>query len=45
MNIMGMSILHFVDGKIKDEWISNNDLQWLKQLGYIVMPPSTVKEK
>ena len=45
MNIMGMSIIHFVDGKIKDEWISNNDLQWLKQLGYIIMPPSTDKEK
>lgn len=45
MNIMGMSILHFVDGKIKDEWISNNDLQWLKQLDYIIMPPSTDKEK
>lgn len=45
MKIMGMSILHFVDGKIKDEWIANNDLQWLKQLGYTIMPPSTEKEK
>ena len=44
MNIMGMSILHFVDGKIKDEWISNNDLQWLKERDYIIMPPSTDME-
>ena len=45
MNIMGMSIIHFVDGKIKDEWISNNDLSWLKQLDYVIVPPSTDKEK
>ena len=37
----GMSIVHFVDGKIKDEWIANNDLNWLNQLGYTVLPPST----
>lgn len=36
----GMSIAHFVDGKIKDEWIANNDLNWLSQLGYTVLPPS-----
>jgi len=36
----GMSIAHFVDGKIEDEWIANNDLHWLTQLGYTVLPPS-----
>ena len=45
MNIKGMSIIHFVEGKIKDEWISNNDLSWLQQLDYVIMPPSTVEEK
>lgn len=39
LNIPGISILHFVDGKIKDEWISNNDLQWLEQLDYSIKPP------
>jgi len=39
LNIPGMSILHFVDGKIKDEWIANNDLLWLKQLNYSIKPP------
>jgi hypothetical protein len=44
LNIPGMSILHFVDGKIKDEWISNNDLLWLEQLNYSIKPPE-VKQK
>ena len=44
LNIMGMSIIHFIDGKIKDEWISNNDLSWLQQLGYTIEHPSTDKE-
>jgi ketosteroid isomerase-like protein len=39
LNIPGMSILHFADGKIKDEWISNNDLLWLEQLDYSIAPP------
>jgi ketosteroid isomerase-like protein len=39
LNIMGMSILHFEDGRIKDEWISNNDLLWLEQLNYTIIPP------
>jgi len=45
LNIMGMSIIHFVNGKITDEWISNNDLSWLQQLGYTIQPPSTDKEE
>lgn len=40
LNILGMSMVHFVDGKIKDEWISNNDLSWLKQLDYTILRPS-----
>lgn len=45
MSIKGMSMVHFIDGKIKDEWISNNDLSWLKQLDYVIVPPSIDKEK
>jgi len=45
MNVKGMSIFHFVDGKIKDEWISNNDLLWLQQLGYTITPPSTDEDE
>jgi steroid delta-isomerase-like uncharacterized protein len=44
ISVKGMSIVHFVDGKIKDEWISNNDLSWLKQLDYVIVPPSIDKE-
>lgn len=36
----GISIIHFKDGKIKDEWLGNNNLMWLMQLGYSVVPPA-----
>lgn len=39
MNVMGISMLHFADGMIKDEWISSNDLLWMEQLGYELLPP------
>ena len=39
MNVMGISMLHFADGKIRDEWISSNDLLWMQQLGYQLLPP------
>ena len=42
--IPGMSIIHFKEGKIKDEWISNNDLLWLKQLNYTIVPPESDSE-
>ncbi len=45
LDVMGMSILHFTDGKIKDEWISNNDLLWLEQLGYEINPPAPPVEE
>ena len=41
IKVSGMSILHFSDGKIKDEWIANNDYYWLQQLGYTFTPPSS----
>lgn len=40
LEVMGISILHFKEGKILDEWISSNDLLWIKQLGYELMPPN-----
>jgi len=40
INGKGMSLLHFSDGKIKDEWRSNNNLQWLMQLGFTINPPA-----
>lgn len=40
VEVMGMSIVHFMDNKIRDEWIASNNLHWLQQLGYnIVRPP------
>jgi len=44
ISVQGMSMVHFVDGRIKDEWISNNDLSWLQQLDYVIVPPSIDKE-
>jgi len=44
LTIPGMSIFHFKEGKIKDEWISNNDLLWLKQLNYTIAPPEIDSE-
>ena len=35
----GISVIHFKDGKIKDEWIASNDLLWLIQMGYTIAPP------
>jgi len=40
MNVLGISMFHFADGKIKDEWISSNDLLWMQQLGYQLLPPA-----
>jgi predicted ester cyclase len=36
----GISEIHFKDGKIKDEWLGNNNLQWLMQLGFTLVPPA-----
>lgn len=32
VEVMGISILHFADNKIKDEWIASNNLDWSQQL-------------
>jgi len=44
VDVQGMSILHFAEGKITDEWIAGNNLLWLKQLGYTLIPPAEVEE-
>jgi len=39
LNGKGISIIHFKDNKIKDEWLANNNLLWLRQMGYSITPP------
>ncbi len=39
IDVSGMSIIHFQDGKIKDEWIASNNLYWLMQLGFKLESP------
>ena len=41
IRVPGMSIIHFQNGKIKDEWIASNNLYWLEQLGYKLESPVT----
>lgn len=40
VELAGMSILHMKEGKVADEWIAANNLYWLQQLGYTVVPPA-----
>ena len=40
VEVSGISIVHFKEGKIKDEWICSNNLHWLQQLGYKILPPN-----
>lgn len=41
VEVMGMSIIHFENGKIKDEWIASNNQYWLQQLGFRMVAPTT----
>lgn len=43
INGKGISVIHFSEGKIKDEWLGNNNLLWLLQLGYTIVPPVVEK--
>ena len=45
IDVKGIGIIHFKDGKIKDEWIAGNDYYWLEQLGYTLIPPKIEPEK
>ncbi|MDX9725961.1 MAG: ester cyclase [Bacteroidales bacterium] len=44
INSKGMSVMYFLDGKISEEWLSNNNLLLLMQLGYTLTPPPVGKE-
>ena len=39
IEVLGLSIIHVLDGKIKDEWIASNNLYWLQQLGFTLKTP------
>lgn len=39
INVPGMSIFHFHEGKIKDEWIASNNGYWMQQLGFRIVSP------
>jgi len=44
VEVPGMSIFHFQDGKVKDEWIAGNNGYWLTQLGFKLVPPGNDKK-
>lgn len=39
VKVPGISIIHFEEGKIKDEWIAGNNGYWLQQLGFKMVSP------
>jgi predicted ester cyclase len=39
VEVTGICVAHFKEGKIKDAWISGNNLDWILQLGYTLNPP------
>ncbi len=44
IEVIGMSIIHFEEGKIRDEWVAGNSLFWMTQLGFELIPPKTDSE-
>ncbi|MEJ2678159.1 MAG: ester cyclase [Gemmatimonadota bacterium] len=40
VEVTGMSVIHFRDGKVHDEWIASNDYEWYRQLGYRLTAPA-----
>ena len=38
VHVPGMSLVHFRDGKVVDEWIQTNDRAWMEQLGFEFSP-------
>jgi predicted ester cyclase len=43
INGKGISVLHLEGGKIKDEWLSNNNLLFMMQMGFTLVPPQEIK--
>jgi steroid delta-isomerase-like uncharacterized protein len=44
VDVMGLSLIHFEEGKMKDEWVAGNNLLWFQQLGYTLLPPEIETE-
>ena len=44
VTVPGVSILHVANGRIIDEWIAGNNLFWLEQLGFTLIPPQDAEE-
>jgi len=44
VEIWGVNIIHFKDGKIVEEWDAFDNLPFIEQLGFTIMPPSEVKQ-
>lgn len=40
----GMSLLYIEGGKLKGGWIAKDNLGWMKQLGFTVVPPADTEE-
>lgn len=45
VEVPGMSLIHFKDGKIYDEWVAGNSQYWMQQLGYQMMMPAPDTEE
>jgi steroid delta-isomerase-like uncharacterized protein len=43
VKIWGISILHFANGKITEEWVGFDNQSLMEQLGYTMTPPSRSK--
>ena len=41
----GFSVIFFKDGKISGEWIATSDVDWMKQLGFTLVPPQAPEMK
>jgi len=43
VKIWGISMLHFANGKITEEWVGFDNQSFMEQLGYTMTPPSETK--
>jgi predicted ester cyclase len=44
VKLWGINIIHFKDGKIIEEWDAFDNLSYMEQLGYSIVPPSDSEE-
>lgn len=44
ITLWGINIIHFKDGKIVEEWDAFDNLPFMEQLGFTMMPPSEIKQ-